>query len=74
MQLSKPTEAGVEDQNSHRLENQAPAQPQQKSGGMRDESSVKINLPKRRPSIKVGRNEPCACGSGKKAKSCCGAE
>lgn len=24
-------------------------------------------------SVKVGRNEPCACGSGKKFKKCCGA-
>jgi uncharacterized protein YecA (UPF0149 family) len=26
-----------------------------------------------RPRIKVGRNEPCPCGSGKKYKKCCGA-
>ena len=25
-----------------------------------------------RISTKVGRNEPCACGSGKKSKKCCG--
>jgi hypothetical protein len=25
------------------------------------------------PSIKVGRNDPCPCGSGKKYKKCCGA-
>ena len=25
----------------------------------------------RRASPKVGRNEPCPCGSGKKAKKCC---
>ncbi len=25
------------------------------------------------PSTKVGRNEPCSCGSGKKFKKCCGA-
>lgn len=23
---------------------------------------------------KVGRNDPCPCGSGKKAKNCCGTE
>lgn len=31
---------------------------------------------KRRPAVntaKVGRNDPCLCGSGKKAKKCCGA-
>lgn len=27
----------------------------------------------RRETAKVGRNEPCACGSGKKFKNCCGA-
>lgn len=27
----------------------------------------------RRESRKVGRNEPCPCGSGKKYKKCCGA-
>ncbi len=27
----------------------------------------------RRPSEKVGRNNPCTCGSGKKYKKCCGA-
>jgi uncharacterized protein len=26
----------------------------------------------RRPAPKVGRNEPCPCGSGKKFKNCCG--
>ena len=27
----------------------------------------------RRTAPKVGRNDPCACGSGKKFKKCCGA-
>lgn len=35
---------------------------------------LKLNLPKRRPTVKVGRNDDCPCGSGKKFKSCCGAE
>ena len=29
--------------------------------------------PVRRESPKIGRNDPCACGSGKKYKKCCGA-
>jgi len=29
------------------------------------------NTPKK-PLVKVGRNEPCPCGSGKKYKKCCG--
>jgi len=24
--------------------------------------------------VKTGRNEPCKCGSGKKAKNCCGCD
>ena len=31
-----------------------------------------IDLPVRRSLPKVGRNEPCPCGSGKKFKNCCG--
>jgi preprotein translocase subunit SecA len=30
------------------------------------------SLPQRREAPKVGRNEPCPCGSGKKYKDCCG--
>jgi preprotein translocase subunit SecA len=45
----------------------------QATGGARGEGGqLKLNIPKRRPSIKVGRNEPCPCGSGKKYKACCG--
>src|SRR2546430_1184696 len=33
---------------------------------------MKIDLPVRRGGPKVGRNEPCPCGSGKKYKNCCG--
>jgi len=33
---------------------------------------VSIDLPIRRSMPKVGRNEPCPCGSGKKYKNCCG--
>jgi len=33
---------------------------------------VQLNLPVRREEPKVGRNEPCPCGSGRKYKDCCG--
>ncbi len=39
-----------------------------------DGKKVKINLPKRRPTIKMNRNDDCPCGSGKKFKKCCGKE
>jgi preprotein translocase subunit SecA len=38
-----------------------------------DGSELKLDLaPVRRDTPKVGRNEPCPCGSGKKSKNCCG--
>jgi preprotein translocase subunit SecA len=37
----------------------------------RGEGSSAVQTVKR--SRKVGRNEPCPCGSGKKFKKCCGA-
>ncbi|MFN2507995.1 MAG: SEC-C metal-binding domain-containing protein, partial [Chthoniobacterales bacterium] len=38
-----------------------------------DGAEVKLELaPVRRETPKVGRNEPCPCGSGKKFKNCCG--
>lgn len=32
----------------------------------------KLHPPARHKASKVGRNEPCICGSGKKFKKCCG--
>jgi preprotein translocase subunit SecA len=38
-----------------------------------DGSELKLDLaPVRRDTPKVGRNDPCPCGSGKKFKNCCG--
>ncbi|MFT5440997.1 MAG: hypothetical protein ACI8W3_000037 [Myxococcota bacterium] len=31
-----------------------------------------VQEPLRRQGVKVGRNDPCSCGSGKKFKKCCG--
>jgi len=36
------------------------------------QGEVSIDLPVRRSVPKVGRNELCPCGSGKKYKNCCG--
>jgi len=33
---------------------------------------VALNPPIPAKSLKVGRNQPCPCGSGKKYKKCCG--
>jgi preprotein translocase subunit SecA len=41
--------------------------------GESEDGEVKLDLgPVRREVPKVGRNEPCPCGSGKKFKNCCG--
>ena len=40
------------------------------AGGEKKTVVKKVNVPK--VSNKVGRNEPCPCGSGKKYKNCCG--
>jgi preprotein translocase subunit SecA len=41
-------------------------------GGPEIELEPELELPVRRELPKVGRNEPCPCGSGKKFKNCCG--
>ena len=40
---------------------------------MRPEAEPPRPMPVRREGKKVGRNDPCPCGSGKKYKKCCGA-
>jgi len=58
--------------------NQAPKPPSSKSpstsGGadVVDEAIQETTAPIRRDAPRIGRNEPCPCGSGKKYKNCCG--
>jgi preprotein translocase subunit SecA len=40
--------------------------------GGQQQTAKKVTLTPRR-SAKVGRNDPCPCGSGRKYKNCCGA-
>ena len=42
------------------------------SGGAEQPAQPKATLPVRRDNVKVNRNDPCPCGSGRKYKSCCG--
>jgi len=47
----------------------AAAQPEIQTGG----GNAEVNVdPIRNLGQKVGRNDPCPCGSGKKFKNCCG--
>ena len=48
------------------------ARPAASKSAAAEQGELKIELPVRREVPKVGRNEPCPCGSGKKFKSCCG--
>ena len=43
------------------------------SSEQRSEIRKQFNIDHRAVSSKVGRNDPCPCGSGKKYKKCCGA-
>ena len=36
------------------------------------DGEVQTVAPRRREAAKIGRNDPCPCGSGKKHKKCCG--
>ena len=46
--------------------------PEPQPKGEAEPEEEKISLPVRRETPKVGRNEPCPCGSGRKYKDCCG--
>ena len=43
-----------------------------RGGNMVEEAIQKATAPIRRDTPRIGRNEPCPCGSGKKYKNCCG--
>lgn len=43
------------------------------SNEKRDEITKEYKLSQIAVSLKIGRNDPCPCGSGKKYKKCCGA-
>ena len=42
-------------------------------GGANGQPAKKVVVAPKRAAAKVGRNDPCPCGSGKKYKNCCGA-
>jgi uncharacterized protein YecA (UPF0149 family) len=44
----------------------------EKAAGVPGASLAGMEWPIRRTEPKVGRNDPCPCGSGKKFKKCCG--
>jgi uncharacterized protein len=48
--------------------------PSRKSAWIAGQRSAWAEAHGQRPTAKVGRNDPCPCGSGKKYKRCCGAQ
>ncbi|MBQ9081529.1 MAG: SEC-C domain-containing protein [Clostridia bacterium] len=60
-----------------KAEKPAPVFPVKEEGGVVDMSKLQTNIgngPQRpaKAKAKIGPNEPCPCGSGKKYKKCCG--
>ncbi len=47
-------------------------EPPESAGGTRVPNPEDFLVPQQRDEPKVGRNDPCPCGSGKKYKKCCG--
>jgi preprotein translocase subunit SecA len=66
--LGELVEKGVADKN----EDEAEVQAQTKRGGARTAGEGSVTAPVKRERPKVGRNDPCPCGSGKKYKKCHG--
>ncbi|MEA3369280.1 MAG: preprotein translocase subunit SecA [Candidatus Ratteibacteria bacterium] len=46
--------------------------PPPETGGRKEKREIRPVEPYKRKGEKVGRNDPCPCGSGKKYKKCCG--
>ncbi|MFV0337495.1 MAG: SEC-C metal-binding domain-containing protein, partial [Chthoniobacterales bacterium] len=50
----------------------SPAQAQTSPEKSAIDEALKVQLPMQRDQPRIGRNDPCPCGSGKKYKQCCG--
>jgi len=61
----------AQDEEVQRLEDKAQEQPLQYNRG--EEEAEQKQQTVKRQGAKVGRNDPCPCGSGRKYKKCCGA-
>ena len=59
--------------NAADIERRREAELDQLQLGGRARSAVKPSVEPRRVEEKIGRNDPCPCGSGRKYKKCCGA-
>lgn len=65
----------VDVQNNTRLwrnHGHTPNELYRKETGLKNAGAEIIQFPANRTATKIGRNDPCPCGSGKKYKNCCG--
>jgi preprotein translocase subunit SecA len=67
-----PTQLSAPDLSSGSAFTSGTAQTAASGGDIVDKAIEDATKPIKRDAPKVGRNEPCPCGSGKKYKNCCG--
>jgi len=65
-------QAGKIEETDRKADRHRPRYIEHRGGGLKGNDDGKP-APVRREGRKIGRNEPCPCGSGKKYKRCCGA-
>jgi preprotein translocase subunit SecA len=65
-------QAGKIEESDRKVDRHRPRYIEHRGGGLASNDDGKPT-PVRREGRKIGRNEPCPCGSGKKYKRCCGA-
>ena len=71
--MMRAREVGPESQPQQQQAPRVAAQQQSSQGGDSPaDEGPRITIPLKREIPKVGRNDPCPCGSGKKYKACCG--
>jgi preprotein translocase subunit SecA len=68
--LLEPSQGGLAAQSQNQLPPSAPSAPSSVASAEMDRAFAAPQPKKEAP--RVGRNDPCVCGSGKKYKSCCG--
>jgi preprotein translocase subunit SecA len=68
--LLEPSQGGLAAQSQNQLPPSAPSAPGSAASAEMDRAFAAPQPKKEAP--RVGRNDPCVCGSGKKYKSCCG--
>jgi preprotein translocase subunit SecA len=68
--LLEPSQGGIAAQSQNQLPPSAPSAPGSAASAEMDRAFAAPQPKKEAP--RVGRNDPCVCGSGKKYKSCCG--